>query len=65
MTAGEGIKKAAEGTKNVTGRVVDAVEDKVNEVTDTVQHALHRSGENIHEAAGQPKTPKAEKSQKK
>ncbi len=62
MTAGEGIKKAGEATKNLTDRVVDAVEDKVNEVTDIVQDALHRSGENIHKAAGQSETSQAKTS---
>lgn len=65
MTAGEGIKKAGKGVKNVTDRVVDAVEGKVNEVTDIVQDALHRSGENIHKAAGQPETPQAKTSKAK
>ncbi len=56
MTAGEGIKKAGDGTKNVTDRVVDAVEGKVNQVTDAVEGALHHAGDKIHESAGQPET---------
>lgn len=58
MTAGEGIKKAADGTKHVTDRVVDAVEDKVNDVTDAVQDALQRAGDKIHGAASRPESQK-------
>lgn len=54
MTAGEGIKKAADETKQVADRVVDAVEDKVNDVTDAVQDALQRAGDRIHGAASRP-----------
>ncbi len=54
MTAGEGIKTGAEATKNDTDRAVDAVEAKVNEVTDTVADALNTAGEKIHAAAGKP-----------
>jgi hypothetical protein len=43
MTAGEGIKKGAEGTKNVTDKVVDSVEKKINDVTDAVAKGIHRS----------------------
>lgn len=53
MTVGDNIKRAAQGTKNVTEAVVDAVETKVNDVTDTVQDALHDAGEKIHGAVGQ------------
>ncbi len=56
MTAGEGIKKGAEGTKNVTDKVVDAVEGKINDVTDTVEHALKAAGGKVHEAAGEKTT---------
>ena len=40
MTVGDSIKRAAQGTKNVTEKVVDAVETKVSDVTDTVQDAV-------------------------
>ena len=53
MTAGEGVKKAAEGAKNVTDRVVDAVEAKINQATDAVEDAVHRGGAKVHEAASQ------------
>jgi hypothetical protein len=56
MTAGDSIKHAAEGTKKVTDRVVDAVETKVNEVTDTVQEALKGAGDKVHHAAGRADT---------
>ncbi len=49
MTAGEGIKKTAEGTKKVTDRVVDAVEDKVADVTDG--GAVHRGADKVRGAA--------------
>jgi len=52
MTVGDSIKRAAQGTKNVTEKVVDAVETKVSDVTDTVQDALHDAGEKIHGAVG-------------
>ncbi|NNC12111.1 hypothetical protein HII28_09500 [Planctomonas sp. JC2975] len=42
MTAGDGIKKGAEGTKNVTDKVVDSVEKKINDVTDAVARGIHR-----------------------
>lgn len=54
MTAGEGIKKGAEGTKNVTDHVVDSVEGTINSVTDSVEKALKTAGEKIHEAASRP-----------
>lgn len=54
MTAGKGIKKAAEGTKKTTEHVVDAVEGKVNDVTDTAQSALKKAADKVHGAAGQP-----------
>ncbi|SDY52695.1 hypothetical protein [Herbiconiux ginsengi] len=53
MTAGENIKKGAENTKNVTDKVVDAVEEKVNQVTDAVEGAFHKAGDKIHAAASQ------------
>ncbi len=53
MTAGEGIKKGAAGTKHVTDKSVDAVEAKVNEVTDTVAGALNTAADKIHDQAGQ------------
>lgn len=52
MTAGDSIKKAAQGTKNVTERVVDAVEGTINDVTDSVQGAVQHAGDKIHSAAG-------------
>ncbi len=52
MTIGDSIKRAAQGAKNVTENVVDAVETKVSEVTDTVEDALHDAGEKIHGAVG-------------
>jgi hypothetical protein len=55
MTAGEGIKKGAAGAKNVTEKSVDAVEKKIDEVTDTVEHALRTAADKIHEQAGQDK----------
>ncbi|NNC14072.1 hypothetical protein HII28_19615 [Planctomonas sp. JC2975] len=58
MTAGEGIKKGAEGTKKVTDRVVDSVEKKINDVTDTVSHAMGSATDGIHHAASQDRTPK-------
>lgn len=56
MTAGEGVKKAGERAKDVTSRTVDAVQDKINDLTDAIEGAFHRSGTKIHEAAGQPET---------
>jgi hypothetical protein len=56
MTTGEGIKKAGERAKDVTDRVVDAVEGKVNDLTDVVEGALDRTGTKVHEAAGRPET---------
>lgn len=52
MTVGDSVKRAAEGTKNVTEKVVDAVEAKVSDVTDTVENAVHGAGEKIHGAVG-------------
>lgn len=52
MTAGDSIKHAAEGAKNVTDRVVDAVQGKVNDATDAVQDAVREAGDKIHLAAG-------------
>ncbi len=52
MNVGDSIKKAAEGTKNVTERVVDAVEGKINDVTDAVQDTFRDAGNKVHEAAG-------------
>jgi hypothetical protein len=52
MTAGEGIKKAAAGTKNVTDKTVDAVESKVDEVTDAVEGALKKAADTVHKHAG-------------
>lgn len=52
MTAGEGVKKGAEGTKNVTDRVVDSVEKKINDVTNSVSHALGAAADGVHHAAG-------------
>lgn len=52
MTAGDSIKKAGQATKNVTDRVVDAVEGKINDVTDAVQDTLREAGNKIHQAAG-------------
>ena len=52
MTVGDSIKRAAEGTKNVTEKAVDAVETKVSDVTDTVQDALHDAGQKIQGAVG-------------
>lgn len=60
MTAGDRIKRAAEGTKNVTGRVVDAVETKINDVTDTVQDAVHDAGDRVHDVAGRHQDKRAE-----
>jgi len=53
MTAGEGIKKGAEGTKNVTDRVVDSVEKKINDVTSSVNHGLGAAADAVHHAASQ------------
>ncbi len=53
MTAGEGIKKGAEGAKNVTEKSVDAVGAKVNEITTTVSDALGTAAEKIHAQAGE------------
>ncbi|MHA7984892.1 hypothetical protein ACX9R5_03720 [Rathayibacter sp. CAU 1779] len=58
MTAGESLKKSAEGTKNVTDRVVDSVEKKINDVTDTVSHAMGSAADGIHHAASQDQSPK-------
>ncbi len=52
MTAGDSFKHAADGTKNVTDTVVDAVEGKINQVTDVVQDALQTAGDKIHGAVG-------------
>ncbi len=52
VTAGEGIKKGAEGTKNVTDKSVDAVEAKINKVTDTVEGALRKAADAVHSQAG-------------
>ncbi len=52
MTVGDSIKRAAQGTKNVTEKVVDAVETTVSDVTDTAQDALHNAGEKIQGAVG-------------
>jgi len=52
MTAGEGIKKGAEGTKDVTDKSVNAVEAKIDEVTDTVENALKTAAGSIHRQAG-------------
>lgn len=57
MTTGEQIKKASEGAKKSTDKVVDAIEDKINEVTDAVEGALRRAGDRIHKAAGGPESP--------
>jgi hypothetical protein len=56
MTAGESIKKSAEGAKNVTDTSVDAVETKVNEITDTVESAVKSVADKIHHQAGQDKS---------
>ncbi|CAN5322990.1 hypothetical protein BH09ACT6_BH09ACT6_03330 [soil metagenome] len=55
MTAGESIKKGAEGTKNLTDKIVDAVEGKINDITDSVEKGLQAAGDKIHEAASQEK----------
>ena len=57
MTAGESIKKSAEAAKDVTDKTVDAVDDKINELTDTVAGALKDVADKIHHQAGQD-TPK-------
>ncbi|WP_298229451.1 hypothetical protein [Gryllotalpicola sp.] len=58
MTAGESIKKGAEGAKKVTDNVVDAVEGKVNEATDAVENALKTAADKIHHAASHDTTHK-------
>ena len=58
MTAGEGIKRGAEGTKNVTDKTVDAVENKVNDVTSAVGHAMESAVNSVHRAASKPREPK-------
>ncbi|HEY0117206.1 MAG TPA: hypothetical protein VGC04_00325 [Cellulomonas sp.] len=52
MTAGDSIKHAAEGAKNVTDRVVEAVQDKINDATDAVEDAVRDATNKIHLAAG-------------
>lgn len=54
MTTGQGVKKAGERAKDVTDRTVDAVEGKINDLTDAIEGALHRTGTKVHEAAGRP-----------
>ena len=56
MTSGEGVKKASQQAKDVTDRTVDAVEGKINTVTDAIEGAFHRTGSKIHEAAGRSET---------
>lgn len=53
MTAGESIKKSAEGAKDVADKSVDAVEAKINEITSTVEDALKGAADKIHHQAGQ------------
>ncbi len=55
MTAGEGIKKGAEGTKPVTDRVVNAVEGKINDVTDMPGTGVRTAGTKAHGAVAQPR----------
>ncbi len=52
MTAGDGIKHGAEGAKNVTDKVVDSVEQKIDEVATTVGGALGSATEAIRHAVG-------------
>ena len=52
MTAGDKIKHAAANAERLTKRVVDAVEDKVNDATDAVQDAVTDRMDKIHKAAG-------------
>lgn len=58
MTVGDGIKRAAQATKNVTEKVVDVVEAKVNDVTDAVEGSIHTVGEKIHRAVGRDEAEK-------
>lgn len=52
MTVGDSIKRAAQGTKNVTDKVVDAVESKISDVTDTIHDAAYDASDRIHKATG-------------
>ncbi|WP_251439850.1 hypothetical protein [Microbacterium sp. USTB-Y] len=52
MSVGDHIKSASENASNLTKRVVDAVENKVDDVTEAVEGAAQAAGEKIRHVAG-------------
>jgi hypothetical protein len=56
MSVGDHIKSASEGASHLTQRIVDAVENKVNDVTDAVEDAAHAVGKKVRDIAGSDDT---------
>ncbi len=52
MSVGDHIKSASDGASDLTKRVVDAVEKKVDDVTEAVEGAARAVGDKVRDIAG-------------
>jgi len=52
MSVGDHIKSASEGASHLTQRVVDAIEKKVNDITEAVEDAAATTAKKVRDIAG-------------